>query len=71
MIMSRFIAVQRLSSAWKATGKGIKLTIPHDCVEFQQYYDSLQEKISKLSVIDELMAGMLYNVHIMNNTKVQ
>lgn len=36
------------------------LTLPDDCKEFQDYYDGIQAKISKLSILDELLAGVLW-----------
>ena len=35
----------------------LKLEIPENCQEFKEYYDGLQAKIGKLSVLDELLAG--------------
>lgn len=38
------------------------LTIPENCEGFKSYYDALQEKISQLSILDELLSGM-YILH--------
>ena len=34
-----------------------------DCREFNDYYDSIQEKISHISVLDELLAGMSFSLY--------
>ena len=34
------------------------LAIPEHCREFSDYYDALQEQISQLSVMEELLTGM-------------
>lgn len=53
-----FSAVERFALIWSANQKDIiHLTLPENCREFQDYYDSLQDKIRKLSVLDELLAG--------------
>lgn len=45
-------------SVWKATRDDIMtLKVPPNCKEFRQYYDEVQDKISKISVLDELLAG--------------
>ena len=55
---SLFFSAERLSTLWRPTSKDIMtLSIPENCAEFKQYYDSLQEKISHLSVLDELLSG--------------
>lgn len=52
--------VERLASLWRANPKELwTLAIPEDCREFKEYYDSVQEKIGEISVLDELLAGML------------
>jgi tetrahydromethanopterin S-methyltransferase subunit G len=38
------------------------LTIPDDCKEFQAYFDDIQEKISRISVLDDLLAGSTTNI---------
>ena len=51
-------AVERLASIWRANRKDVlDLAIPDNCKEFREYYDTLQAEISKLSVLDELLAG--------------
>lgn len=51
--------VERFASVWRANDKDVmKLSIPEDCTEFREYYDAVQEKISQISVLDELLAGM-------------
>lgn len=50
--------VDRLASIWKDKPKEVlHLTIPDCCTEFKEYYDDLQVKISKLTILDELLAG--------------
>ena len=52
-------SIDRLASLWRANDKEVMtLTIPEDCEDFKSYYDALQEKISQLSVLDELLSGM-------------
>ena len=52
-------SVDKLASLWRASAKEVlTLTIPEQCKEFQDYYDSLQEKIGQVSVLDELLSGM-------------
>ena len=56
-------AVERLASLWRANDKEVMtLTIPEDCEGFKSYYDALQEMISQLSILDELLSGM-YILH--------
>lgn len=51
--------VERLASIWRASEKEVMtLTLPDDCIEFKEYYDGVQEKISQISVLDELLAGL-------------
>jgi len=38
------------------------LAIPENCREFSDYFDTLQEQISQLSVMDELLTGMFITV---------
>ena len=55
----RFCAVDRLACLWRASENEVLiLSIPNNCEEFKKYYDNLQEKISQLSVLDELLSGM-------------
>ena len=50
--------VDLLASLWRADAKIVwMLTIPDDCKEFQDYFDDIQEKISRMSVLDDLLAG--------------
>ena len=40
--------------------------MPDDCRDFTNYYDGVQEKISRISVLDELLAGMFeYRLEIL------
>ena len=56
---THFIVVERLASVWRANEKKVwTLAISEDCREFREYYDDIQEKISQISVLDELLAGM-------------
>ncbi len=50
--------VDRLASVWRDDDKVWSLTIPQDCQEFTEYYDSVQEKLTQIAVLDELIAGM-------------
>ena len=55
--------VDQLASVWRASDNDVMtLAIPEDCEEFREYYDALQEKISQLSVRDELLSGMLTSI---------
>ena len=59
MYLAINFAVERLASLWRANDKEVMtLTIPEDCVGFKSY-DALQEKISQLSILDELLSGMV------------
>ena len=59
IIMFWFCAVDRLACLWRASeNEVLTLSIPNDCDEFKKYYDTLQEKIGQLSVLDELLSGM-------------
>ena len=63
MYLAINFAVEHLASLWRANNKEVMtLTIPEDCVGFKSYYDALQEKISQLSILDELLSGM-YILH--------
>ena len=57
--MVNVILVDLLASVWKADAKNVwMLTIPDDCKkEFQDYFDDIQEKISQISILDDLLAG--------------
>ena len=56
-------AVERFTSVWRANVKDVMtLELPVHCKEFEDYYDTAQMKISKLAVLDELVAGM-YSVY--------
>lgn len=45
---------------WKENQKEVlKLKISEPCEEFRDYYDAMQSKISRLSIMDELLAGKL------------
>ena len=56
--MTTVILVDLLASLWRADAKNVwLLTIPDDCKEFQDYFDDIQEKISRISVLDDLLAG--------------
>lgn len=45
---------------WRASDKKLMvLAIPENCKEFRDYYDNVQENICQISVLDELLAGML------------
>ena len=51
-------SVERLASLWRTGEQDVMtLAIPDDCKEFRDYYDDIQDKISKLSVVDGLLAG--------------
>ena len=52
------IIVERLALTWKPSTKLLELTIPTDCAVFRDKFNSLQERIAKISVMDELLAGM-------------
>ena len=41
----------------KQEQKLLTLTIPLDCERFKKKFESLQTKISKIAVLDELLAG--------------
>jgi hypothetical protein len=57
------ILVDLLASLWRADAKIVwMLTIPDDCKEFQAYFDDIQEKISRISVLDDLLAGNTTNI---------
>lgn len=50
--------VDRLACLWRASENEVLiLSIPNNCEEFKKYYDNLQEKISQLSVLDELLSA--------------
>ena len=49
--------VDKLASVWRGRSDVLNLQIPENSLEFQNYYNSIQAKISKLSVLDELLAG--------------
>lgn len=52
------VAVEKFVSVWRATKDDIMiLKVPPNCREFREYYDEVQDKISKISVLDELLAG--------------
>ena len=51
----------RLAAIWRPSKKDmLMLRISDNCNKFCEYYDSIQTKINKFSVIYELLAGMLY-----------
>ena len=51
--------VERLALMWKPSSTELlELTIPTDCAVFRDKFNSLQESIAKISVMDELLAGM-------------
>ena len=53
------IIVERLALMWKPSSTELlELTIPTDCAVFRDKFNSLQESIAKISVMDELLAGM-------------
>ena len=56
------ITVERLASTWRSNDTEVlTMTIPEDCTEFSTYYDSLQNKISHITILDELLAGTYVN----------
>ena len=58
-----FCAVKHLISVWRADEKDVlRLRIRENCEPFSQKYDTIQQQINKISVLDELLAGMgIYN----------
>ena len=54
-----YIVVDRLASMWKSSSTQLlELTIPTDWAVFRDKFNSLQESIAKISVMDELLAGV-------------
>ena len=49
--------VDKLASVWRGRSDVRNLQIPENSPDFQKYYDDIQAKISKLSVVDELLVG--------------
>ena len=55
-------AVEKFVLVWRATKDDIMddimtLKVPPNCREFREYYDEVQDKISKISFLDELLEG--------------
>ncbi len=51
--------VECLALMWRPSStQQLELTIPIDCVIFRDKFNSLQESMAKISVMDELLAGM-------------
>jgi len=52
--------VELLYTLWKPdSGVGHVWTIPRPCVPFQAKFDAIQEQLEALSVMDELLSGLL------------
>ena len=57
------LPVDQLASVWNKDQKEVRrFTIQQNSTSFQEFHDSMQTQIAKLSILDELLAGMRYNI---------
>ena len=64
-IITIICVVNRLASVWQKNEQDtMTLSVSESDEAFRGYYDSLQDKISQITVLDELLAGMFLHTHL-------
>ena len=56
------IAVDRLATLWRSSASDIEFQIPKNCSAFQKKYNSVQQSIEQIFILDELLAGLYVTV---------
>ena len=61
-------AVDRLATLWRSSASDImEFEIPKNCSTFQKKYNSVQQSIEQISILDELLAGLCVTFRLCMN----